>query len=458
VVKRAIALAKLQTCALSQAYEKMEEASQTERWVRKNAADHDAIRSQLERMLEDPLFRNSKRYPRFLRFVVEQSLAGKQSLLKEHSLGVEVFHRAPDYSPSQDTVVRLTASEVRKRIALYYQQPQHAGELRIDLRPGSYIPLFYSIESPSDRSQASAQEEFGGRSAETDGTGDVQVSEQQPSAAKERGSLKSAARRIPLRPRVLWLAGVVTVLALVTGFLIWRYAEKVQYSAEHQLWAPILDGRADVTVVIPDLSQFVTSVAGKEPEQQGELALLMKTGELVGYRDVLAGSKIAIFLAEHHKSVVLKLSTEANYPDLQRGASILVGGVSNTWSIRVMAPLPYRLVVQQNGDRFIEDSGHPDRVRWGPAPRYPSGQTTEDFGLVARIFDQTTGQPVLIVAGLGANGTTAAGEFVQDPARAGELTLHAPRDWRHLNMEAVIRTQVFDNHSGPPHLVVCRFW
>jgi cysteine synthase len=88
----------------------------------------------------------------------------------------------------------------------------------------------------------------------------------------------------------------------------------------------------------------------------------------------------------------------------------------------------------------------------------PPDHASEDFALVARIFDQTTGRPVLVVAGLGANGTTAAVQFLLDPARTAELTAHAPRNWQRLNMEAVVRTQILDNHAGPPHLVVCTFW
>jgi len=52
---------------------------------------------------------------------VEQTLAGNEDNLKERTLGVEVFHRTPDYDTNLDPVVRLCAGEVRKRIAQYYQ-------------------------------------------------------------------------------------------------------------------------------------------------------------------------------------------------------------------------------------------------------------------------------------------------------------------------------------------------
>ena len=100
------------------------------------------MRSQLEKIVSDARFAASKRYPCLLRYIVEQTLAGNEDNLKERTLGIEVFHRPPDYDTNADPVVRLCAAEVRKRLAQYYQSPAHGGELRIDLNPGSYVPVF----------------------------------------------------------------------------------------------------------------------------------------------------------------------------------------------------------------------------------------------------------------------------------------------------------------------------
>src|SRR6201747_29437 len=97
---------------------------------------------QLERIVRSKHFRNSKRYPTFLRFVVEQTLAGKTEALKERTLGVDVFARPNHYDTNDDPIVRVTAGEIRKRIAQYYQEPGREEELRIDLPLGSYVPHF----------------------------------------------------------------------------------------------------------------------------------------------------------------------------------------------------------------------------------------------------------------------------------------------------------------------------
>ena len=107
-------------------------------WIPEKDADKAAVRVQLERLLANPSFKNSKRYPALLRFVVERVLDGHTDSLKERTLGIEVFHRDPNYDTNQDPVVRTTAVEVRKRLALYYQEPGHEGEIRIEFPSGSY--------------------------------------------------------------------------------------------------------------------------------------------------------------------------------------------------------------------------------------------------------------------------------------------------------------------------------
>src|ERR1700761_7471674 len=101
-----------------------------------------AANQQLERLLANPYFSNSRRFPSFLRFIVRQTLSGRTDLLKERTLGVEVFGKHAEYDTANDPIVRVTAAEIRKRIAQYYQDPAHEHELRLSLPPGSYVPKF----------------------------------------------------------------------------------------------------------------------------------------------------------------------------------------------------------------------------------------------------------------------------------------------------------------------------
>jgi hypothetical protein len=102
------------------------------------------IREELARLVESPAFRSSKRCKEFLQYVVDQTVNGANGSLKERSIGIELFGLPSDYDTSQHTIVRVTASETRKKLAQFYQSEGGGtnGAVRIDLPPGSYSAEF----------------------------------------------------------------------------------------------------------------------------------------------------------------------------------------------------------------------------------------------------------------------------------------------------------------------------
>src|SRR4051812_2327446 len=87
------------------------------------------VHLQLAKVLGSSHFRNSKRSQSLLKFVVDAALAGELNSLKERCLGAAVFGRQTAYDTAQDPIVRNAAIEVRKRLAQYYLEPEHASEL-----------------------------------------------------------------------------------------------------------------------------------------------------------------------------------------------------------------------------------------------------------------------------------------------------------------------------------------
>lgn len=101
-----------------------------------------AIRRQLERIVADDALRSSRRSVAFLKYIVEQTLDGNADDLKERTIGVEVFGKSLTYDTNLDHAVRTAATELRKRLAIYYGDETHRNEIRIALVPGSYVPQF----------------------------------------------------------------------------------------------------------------------------------------------------------------------------------------------------------------------------------------------------------------------------------------------------------------------------
>ena len=418
-------------------------------------------------MLADRLFRNSSRYPQLLQYVVEETLAGREAHLKERNLGVAVFSRTPDYDTNQDTIVRLTAGEIRKRIAQFYHQSDEATTVQIDLRPGSYVPVFrHPTQKVHEKQAIRAEIEPANGLAESH-SGDANSplaenpSSEAPAIAADAFASPKEARRQAARGFVstrkwLWLSAAALLLASSLVLAGW-YENRMALKADRQLWAPFLAEPGQVHLVIADLTASVSQSNRERPS--GDLAGVLRMGEIVNYRDILAQTEIVAFLARQNKPLSVELSTHSTYTELQHSPSVLIGGLDNVWTLRVTDHLRYHFIQRNSPSTFfIEDREHPEQGGWGVDLALPVDRVTEDYAIVARIFDQTTGQPVIVVAGLGANGTNAAAQFLLDPARSAELAAHAPRDWRRLNMEAVLHTQILDNHAGPPHLVSCYFW
>lgn len=102
-----------------------------------------AVRTELDRLLESPAFRTSKRCREFLAHIVERTIQGRTDTLKERSIGVELFKLPPDFDTGQHTAVRVTANEVRKKLAQYYLAESGLPRaVRVTLPPGSYSAEF----------------------------------------------------------------------------------------------------------------------------------------------------------------------------------------------------------------------------------------------------------------------------------------------------------------------------
>jgi Tfp pilus assembly protein PilF len=107
----------------------------------------DAIRTAVEKIVSSPQLESSPSLCRFLRYVVAETLAGRGGMIKEYSLGAEVFSRGDDFDPRIDPIVRVQARNLRARMAKYYEGPGASEPVVIDLPKRTYVPVFTSRET-----------------------------------------------------------------------------------------------------------------------------------------------------------------------------------------------------------------------------------------------------------------------------------------------------------------------
>jgi TolB-like protein len=108
------------------------------------------VRDHLKDVFASKAFAGSKRAQDFLQLIVEHALAGRTDSLRERMIGAEMFGRRIDYDTANDAVVRVKATEVRRKLAQYYQESTKRALVRIELPSGSYIPKFHwEFQAPS---------------------------------------------------------------------------------------------------------------------------------------------------------------------------------------------------------------------------------------------------------------------------------------------------------------------
>ena len=113
-----------------------------------------SARRQLERILASPGFARNERLSRFLRFVVERHLEGRDTELKESLIAVEVYGRQPDYDPKLDSIVRSEAARLRSRLIEYYAGEGSRDPVVIELPKGGYTPRFRQPETAPARTDS----------------------------------------------------------------------------------------------------------------------------------------------------------------------------------------------------------------------------------------------------------------------------------------------------------------
>ena len=431
-----------------------------EAWQPQTKQDRDAILRELQEILASPHFCNSKRYPTLLQYIVENTLSGKLDLLKERTLGVEVFDRPPTYDTNTDTVVRYTAGEVRKRLLLYYSEHGSGSGIRISLPAGSYVAEFlrghdqheepgndpdlhgaYPHEAESHSHHAAEMRE--------PGTGPfVGLGEEAARPAPNVGSISphgdSALRRL------VWPLLVIIALAAVGAGIWWKHHAADPQTAVDVFWSPVMrDQRA--LVICTGSSVFA-------PQNYSGVETAGKDIDYTFVSMQIASGIAQISSALGHSGTAIQLTPSAttSLPDLRERSVTLLGGYNNQWTLRLVRPLRFHFVENQGTDEIIVDRMQP-QTRWQRDNSLPYS-SADDYALVARFRDPTIDGWVMVLAGLGRNGTEAAAQFVTSPHYLEMLKQSLGGDFANRNIEAILKVSVIDGKTGAPSILAVHTW
>ncbi|MBZ5857619.1 tetratricopeptide repeat protein [Flavihumibacter profundi] len=119
------------------------------------------VNEQLSQILSSETFQSSTILSRFLKFIVEETLAGNEAALKEYTIALKVLSKRPDFNPQLDPIVRIHAGRLRRSLREYYNNAGQSDTLIISMPRGSYVPAFSAIPAGEiTRNQAAVKQEI----------------------------------------------------------------------------------------------------------------------------------------------------------------------------------------------------------------------------------------------------------------------------------------------------------
>lgn len=369
------------------------------------------VREELGRILGSSGFRSSRRCQDFLRYVVESTVDGHSDLLKERTIGIDVFSKPVSYDPSEDATVRVKAGEVRKRLGLYYAGDGHADAVRIELPHGTYVPEFHRVTTA-------------------------------PEKAGQPGPPAQPRLRLPLV-----IAAIAIVLA--AGAFAW-VRSRAPASVLDEFWSPMLHGASPVLLS----AAFVPVYTPRDQSATHPTDFILLNDQFVGGGDLVAVSRIASMLVRMDSAYRIKLGPDLSFSDLRTSPAVLVGYSYTRWK-EISRQLRYFI----DADRrplMVTDNGAP--TKWSLPNIQPDRHTDEDYAIVSRVFHPDTRAMLLEVAGITQYGTEAAAELVTRADLLVEALKGAPPGWQGKNLQFVLRVKVISGTPASQTVVASYFW
>ncbi len=385
------------------------------------------ILSHLEDLLESPAFAGSRRRQAFLRYVVQENLAGRGPAIKETNIAVDVFGRNNDFDAQSASVVRVTAAEVRKRLAQAYE----AGigqDLHIELPLGGYQPNFSFLA--------------------------VEEIPEEP-AAVPVADTPAASRRRPL-----WLVATVAACVIVVASSLLALRLLRPPAPTDVLWRPFLNQNAPVLICLgaPRVLSVRHQVNKWFPLHPGTMIpaddLAVMENAMVGTGGALGAARFAEQLALRHQPFFLKFGGDFAFSDLKSSPAILVG--SSRWTQELSQPLRFK--IERTDERIaIVDTKVAGRT-WSMSRSRPASELVEGYSLVTRLMQSESGHPILLVAGMDPRDTQAAVEFLSNDRYLGPFAKSLPADWTNTSFQAVLHNTIHGNSAGSLSVVASAVW
>lgn len=372
----------------------------------------------VQRIVSSPHFQKSTRLRELLQYIVEQTLHGNAHELTEQHIGNALFHKPSDYSPLEDSSVRVHVRQLRLKLHEYFNEDGRNEPLVLEIPKGSYAPVFRA----------------------------AQKAESIPAAIEARPLPGLAWPRRAMLPWVL--CGALAMACGVLGYrtIIHRVPPSVPAPpALSWPFSQIFDTRHQTIIVVADSNYGMARILSNQPGSldqylhreflQGpeaskigaansRLSEYLSNSTLTSFADVADVVTLYRMAGPLQTQVLVRYPRDLRLRDLDHNNYVFIGSPgSNPWVTLLQDKLNFREtegVVGNSAKAFLNknplagEQAQYEGLRW-------TGTMGEDYATISLLPNATHDGSVLVLQGLQQEGTEAAGRFLADPVNQRQL-------------------------------------
>jgi hypothetical protein len=412
----------------------------------------------VQRIVSSPHFQKSTRLRELLQYIVEQTLHGNAHELTEQHIGNALFHKPSDYSPLEDSSVRVHVRQLRLKLHEYFNEDGRNETIVLEIPKGSYAPVFRA----------------------------AQKAESIPATIEPKAIPASTWSRQAILPWAL-----CALLAMSCGVLAYRvithHAASAAPAPASLSWpfSQIFDIRHQTIIVVADsnygmarilssqpgsLDQYLRREFLQGPEANKIGAANSRLSEYLSNSTLTSFADVADVVALYRMAGPLQTQVLVRYPrdlrlrDLDHNNYVFIGSPgSNPWVTLLQDKLNFREtegVVGNSAKVFLNKNPLPGEQAQYEGLRW-TGTMGEDYATISLLPNATHDGSVLVLQGLQQEGTEAAGRFLADEENQRQLMSAlgiSAGDSRSQNtwFEALIRSRTVSGAPNTTTLVAVR--
>jgi hypothetical protein len=423
-------------------------------------------RAALASVLASSHFRRSFRLRKFLSYVVKRSLEEEDIHLTEQQVGIALFERRPGYDTTADNIVRVNASEMRKRLELYYAEEGADDPVIIEIPRGAYQPAF--LHRPERREPLVTPELPNPISAplDTEYVSDTSVSQRETVAT-------APSRRARIRN---WKTGTLSTLLLgalavaaVQTYRVHVFEQQVEPwrtgSSLQAFWSNFFDSNLDTVVVLADtsfamaqdlsgyqltLNDYLRQTYQNDPDKLGTSEMDQKSARTVlslvsnrnsgSMSDFRTALRVAS-LRPTSPSVQIRFAKDFTGESLRHDSVVLIGSSrSNPWVEPFQQKLYYRMESSASPATIQVELLDPGRGEQKIYATSPDPNRTDGFCVIAYLPSLSGEGKTLIISGTDSQATEAGGDFMTQESSLEDLQQRLGGDLKTGSFQLLLRT------------------